>query len=165
MGSYVCVSKQEIGTCTYVHNYVVWFYMFIKCQCLPYQLWNVFFFFKKRRRKYHTNDSCYWKHMVEERSVWLLRKLSEFYTVETVNSLFHLCGRDKYHNRVDVAVLFASTVDVDEDSVALYLGYYEWGYSCRSHGLDLWIILFWSSTFVYGHVSYVTPLYSHFFDI
>jgi hypothetical protein len=63
--------------------------------------------------------------MVEERSVWLLRKLSEFYTVETVNSLFHLCGRDKYHNRVDVAVLFASTVDVDEDSVALYLGYYE----------------------------------------
>jgi hypothetical protein len=43
-----------------------------------------------------------------------------------VNSYFHICGRSYYHDRVDVA-LAASTTDVDDEPVVLYLGYYDWG--------------------------------------
>jgi hypothetical protein len=42
-----------------------------------------------------------------------------------VNSRFHLCGRGQHHNHVDVDVLDAGTMDVDDDPMALYLGYYD----------------------------------------
>lgn len=42
-----------------------------------------------------------------------------------MNSHFHLCGRDGHHDHVDNDVLAASTADVDDDQVALYLGYYD----------------------------------------
>jgi hypothetical protein len=42
-----------------------------------------------------------------------------------VNSLFHLCKCGDHHDHVDVDVVGASTVEVDEDPVALYLGYYD----------------------------------------
>jgi hypothetical protein len=56
-------------------------------------------------------------------SLW---KPSVFYTIELVNSCFHLCERDCHHNRVDVDALAACTADVNEDPVALYLRYYDW---------------------------------------
>jgi hypothetical protein len=54
-----------------------------------------------------------------------MQKLSEFYTTELVNSYFHLCGRGYHHNCVDVDALATGTTDVDDDLVALYLGYYD----------------------------------------
>jgi hypothetical protein len=54
-------------------------------------------------------------------------KTSEFYTTELVKSYFHLCEHDYHHNCVDIDALATGTVDVDEDLVALYLGYYDWG--------------------------------------
>jgi hypothetical protein len=47
-----------------------------------------------------------------------------FYT-ETVNSLFHLYGCGYHHNRIDATPLVTSTLDVDDDPMVLYLGYYE----------------------------------------
>jgi hypothetical protein len=76
-----------------------------------------------------TNNSYYSKRKVEKKRVGSLWKFSEFYTAEFVDSHFHLCGRGNHHNRVDIDALGASTVDVDDDSVALYLGYYDWGSS------------------------------------
>jgi hypothetical protein len=52
-----------------------------------------------------------------------MRKLSEYCTTELVNSHFHLCGRGYHHDRVDDEVLAASIADIDDDPVALYLGY------------------------------------------
>jgi hypothetical protein len=37
------------------------------------------------------------------------------------------CGY--YHDRVDADVVAPGTTNVDEDPVALYLGYYDWGSS------------------------------------
>jgi hypothetical protein len=51
-------------------------------------------------------------------------KLKEFYTTKTVDSLFHLGEHGDHDNRVDDDVVVAGTVEVDEDPVALYLGYY-----------------------------------------
>jgi hypothetical protein len=61
-------------------------------------------------------------------------KTNVYYTLELVNSYFHLCGHGYHHNCVDTATLAAGTADVDEDPVALYLEYYEEAYrdSCRS---------------------------------
>jgi hypothetical protein len=42
-----------------------------------------------------------------------------------MNSLFHLRGRGNHHDHIDLDVSDAGTVDVDEDPVALYLGYYD----------------------------------------
>jgi len=50
-----------------------------------------------------------------------------FYTTESVNSSFHLDERDYHHNRVDVDALAVGIADVDEDTMALYLGYYDQG--------------------------------------
>jgi hypothetical protein len=61
-----------------------------------------------------------------------MRKLSEYYTTEAsvlcteaVNSYFHLYECDYHHNRIDDTHLAAGTPDVDDDLVALYLGYYD----------------------------------------
>jgi hypothetical protein len=51
-------------------------------------------------------------------------KSSVFYTTKLVNSYFHLCERGYLHDRVDVDTLTAGTIDIGEDPVALYLGYY-----------------------------------------
>jgi hypothetical protein len=53
-----------------------------------------------------------------------LRKPSELYTIENMNSLFHRCEHDKHHDPIDDDVLAIGTADIDEDPVALYLGYY-----------------------------------------
>jgi hypothetical protein len=58
-----------------------------------------------------------------------MRKLSEYCTTELVNSHFHLCGRGYHHDRVDDEVLAASIADIDDDPVALYLGYNDWSTS------------------------------------
>jgi hypothetical protein len=70
-------------------------------------------------------SSSYCKCLVNESNVGSLRKLSELYTTEFVDSHFHLCGRGYHHDRVNVNALAAGTADVDEDLVALYLGYYD----------------------------------------
>jgi hypothetical protein len=62
--------------------------------------------------------------MVMVGSLW---KPREFYIIELMNSYFHLCEHGYHHDRVDVDDLAAGTVDVNEDLVALYLGYYDWG--------------------------------------
>jgi hypothetical protein len=46
-----------------------------------------------------------------------------FYT-ETVNLFFYLYRCGYHHNRIDATPLAASTPEVDDDPVALYLGYY-----------------------------------------
>jgi predicted DNA-binding helix-hairpin-helix protein len=58
--------------------------------------------------------------------------LSEFYTIEAlsllieaVNSHFHLYRCGYYHNRIDGASLDAGTYDVEDDSVAHYVEYYD----------------------------------------
>jgi hypothetical protein len=54
-----------------------------------------------------------------------MQKLNEFYTTELVNSNFHLCGGGHHYDSVDVDTLAASTADVDDDPMALYLWYYD----------------------------------------
>jgi hypothetical protein len=46
-----------------------------------------------------------------------------FYT-ETVNSFFHLYGCGNPHNCIYDVPLAAGTLDLKDDPVALYLGYY-----------------------------------------
>lgn len=60
-------------------------------------------------------------------------KLIEYYTTEAsvlcteaVNSYFHLYRCSYRHNCIDDVPLAAGTPDVDDDSVALYLEYYDW---------------------------------------
>jgi hypothetical protein len=48
-----------------------------------------------------------------------------YYTTELVNSYFHLCKRGYQHDCVDADALAAGTAAVDEDPVAMYLGYYD----------------------------------------
>jgi hypothetical protein len=99
----------------------------LKYRCLLYQLSYVF----EGRIFITKNSSCYCKRIVK-RKVSSLRKLSEYYTAEAsilcteaVNSYFHLCGCGYHHNRVDEVPLAASTPDVDDDPIALYLGHYD----------------------------------------
>jgi hypothetical protein len=47
-----------------------------------------------------------------------------FYT-KAVNSFFHLCGCGYHHNRVDDIPVVADTLEVNDDPVAHYLGYYD----------------------------------------
>jgi hypothetical protein len=54
-------------------------------------------------------------------------KTSVYYLTELVNSYFHLCEHGYHHNRIDADALAAGTADVDEDPLALYLGYYNEG--------------------------------------
>jgi hypothetical protein len=42
-----------------------------------------------------------------------------------VNSYFHICKRGYHHGRVDADALATGITDVNEDPVALYLGYYD----------------------------------------
>jgi hypothetical protein len=71
-----------------------------------------------------TNSSYYSKLKVDKKRVGSLWKLSELYIAEFVDLHFHLCGRGYHHDCVDVDTLAAGTADVDDDPVALYLGYY-----------------------------------------
>jgi len=48
-------------------------------------------------------------------------QVSHLYYSELVDSYFHLCGRGYHHDHVDVDALTATTADVDENPVALYL--------------------------------------------
>jgi hypothetical protein len=48
-------------------------------------------------------------------------KTSVWFTLELVNSYFHLCERGYHHDRVDTDALATSTADVDNDPVAMYL--------------------------------------------
>jgi hypothetical protein len=54
----------------------------------------------------------------------LIVKNCVFYTTKLVNSYFHLLECGYHYDRVDVDALAAGTSHVDEDPVALYLGYY-----------------------------------------
>jgi len=47
-----------------------------------------------------------------------------YYTTELVNSYFHLGQCGYHHDHVYTDALAASTVDVDEDPLAMYLRYY-----------------------------------------
>jgi hypothetical protein len=67
-----------------------------------------------------------------ERKVGSLRKLSQFNIIEVsilcteiVNLFFHLYGCGYPHNRIDVISLAAGTPELDDDPIALYLGYYD----------------------------------------
>jgi hypothetical protein len=57
-----------------------------------------------------------------------------------VDSYFHLCRRGYHHDNVDVDVVAVGTDDVDEDSVALYLGYYDWAHRISRMWVGLWIV-------------------------
>jgi hypothetical protein len=50
-------------------------------------------------------------------------KTSVYYTTKLVNSYFHLHKRGYYHDRVDADALATGTADVDDDPMAMYLGY------------------------------------------
>jgi len=76
-----------------------------------------------------TNSNYYSKLKVEKKRLGSLWKLSEFYTAEFVDSHFHICGRGYHHDSVDIDALAAGIADVDDDPVALYLGYYDRGSS------------------------------------
>jgi hypothetical protein len=65
-----------------------------------------------------------------------MQKLSEFYTIELANSHFHLCERGYHHDRVDINAFVAGTTNVDDDLVALYLGYYDWSSPQRLYVTD-----------------------------
>jgi hypothetical protein len=61
-----------------------------------------------------------------------LRKLNQFNTTEAsvlctemVNSFFHLYGCSYPHNCIDATPLAVGTPELDDDPVALYLGYYD----------------------------------------
>jgi hypothetical protein len=69
-----------------------------------------------------------------------MQKLNEFYTTELVNSNFHLCGGGHHYDSVDVDTLAASTADVDDDPMALYLWYYDWSSSRRLYVTDLRVV-------------------------
>jgi hypothetical protein len=73
-------------------------------------------------------------------NVGSMRKLSEFYIIELVDSNFHLCGCGHDHDRVDVDALVADITDVDNDPMALYLGYYDWSSSRRLYVTDSRVI-------------------------
>jgi hypothetical protein len=78
-------------------------------------------------------------------------KVSVYYTTELLNSYFHLCECGYHHDRVDADALIASIANVDEDLVALYLGYYDWGSSHLVVGVsDLDIPPFLYIYFIYG---------------
>jgi hypothetical protein len=57
-----------------------------------------------------------------------MRKLSEYYTDEVVNSYFHLYGRGYHQDRVDIDVLAAGSEDVVS----------RWWLSCLKCGM-LWL--------------------------
>jgi hypothetical protein len=67
--------------------------------------------------------------MIKE-NVGSLWKISEYYTTEAsvlcieAVSYFHLYGYRYHHNHIDVVPLAAGTPEMDDDPVALYLGYY-----------------------------------------
>ncbi len=52
-------------------------------------------------------------------------KLSELYTIETLDSLIYLYERGNYPDCVDVYALDASATGIDKDPMALHLGYYD----------------------------------------
>jgi hypothetical protein len=79
MGLYICTSKREIGTHTHRHSCIVWFELFMKYQCLRYQLWNVL-------------KGRILQMVAVIINVGSMQKLSEYYTTELVNSHFQLCG-------------------------------------------------------------------------
>jgi len=66
-----------------------------------------------------------------KRKVGSIRKLSECYTIEAsalcteaVNPYFHLYECGYHYNRINDTHLAAGTPDMDDDTIALYLGYY-----------------------------------------
>jgi hypothetical protein len=59
-----------------------------------------------------------------------------------VDSLFHLCERGDHHDHINDDVMAVGTTKVDDDPMALYLGYYDLGLSHRSLVSDLWIAPF-----------------------
>jgi hypothetical protein len=54
-----------------------------------------------------------------------------------VDPLFHLCGPDNNHDRIDVDLWDAGDADVDEAPMALYLGCYDQDFLRQLHELDL----------------------------
>jgi hypothetical protein len=83
--------------------------------------------YKSFQKRILTISSYYSKRKVEKKRFRSLWKLSKFYTAEFVDSYFHLYGRGYHHKCVDADALAIGTIDVEEDQVALYLGYYDWG--------------------------------------
>jgi hypothetical protein len=99
--------------------------MFSISRCSLYQLWG---FFKQNFIKLVAVIA----YARLERKVDSLRKLSQFnitkvsvLCTETKNSFFHLYGCNYPHNRIDATHLAASTPELDDDLIALYLGYYD----------------------------------------
>jgi len=115
----------------------------MECQYLPYQLRNVLRVSVLLMIAVIVN--AWWKKI----NVGSIRKLSELYTTETVDLLFHLCGHSNHYDRVDEDVLVVCTANGDEDHVTMYLGYYDCGISRRSHGLDLWIVILLCNIIMY----------------
>jgi len=63
--------------------------------------------------------------MIEKEKHRLIVKLRELYITEIVDSLIHLYGCGNHHDRINDDVLAIGTANVEENPLALYLGYYE----------------------------------------
>jgi len=137
----MCYQAGDSNTCVCIC--CIWFYSLLRCQCLPHQLRNIL------RKKYFTKSRYYCKHIAKKIKCQLIVKFSEFYTTETVDSLIHLYEHGNHHNRVDDDVLAVRKVNTDEDLVTLYLRYYDWNSSQRSYVLDLWIVHFLYSFYIF----------------
>jgi hypothetical protein len=99
--------------------------MFSISECWLYQLWG---FFKQKSIKLVAVIA----YAKLKRIVGSLQKFSQFnitevsvLCIEMVNSFFHLYGCGYPHNRIDATHLVAGTPELDDDLVALYLGYYD----------------------------------------
>jgi hypothetical protein len=46
-----------------------------------------------------------------------MRKLSEFYTAEVMDSYFHLCGRGQHYNHINVVCIAGLGVAIDRVQV------------------------------------------------
>jgi hypothetical protein len=67
-----------------------------------------------------------------------------------------------FHQVLDANALAAGTTDVNEDPVALYLGYYDWSLSQRLQALDLWIVRILFRHFYKWLMSYVTLIFYNY---
>jgi hypothetical protein len=58
-------------------------------------------------------------------SIYVHSYIEGSHVFRDISVYFHLYGCGYHHNRVDVIPLPASTPEVDDDPVVLYLGYYD----------------------------------------
>jgi hypothetical protein len=117
---------QAIGTSTYESNYIVCFKCFLIVgvryisyggfQTKVYKLVDVIVYARLERKKL----------VLCENSVSLISLKSRYYVLRRWTHHFTYTDVANPHNRIDDVPLTAGTPDLEEDSVATYLRYYNW---------------------------------------